>query len=262
MNTDVGVPCGFDRSIYLYEWRENRWNRRFALETRDYRRAAYSPQEVVELRLSPADARGSRLILTTGWPPACMSVWHTLFIRLFRVDTTQTLLLAQTPPANLGEDPAYSARLEPAGALVEFAGSSIDADILIRKHVLHYEVDRDKVRRIEPIALSPQDFVDEWLTRPWSEMAAWSDPQLASWHKKLHKDFVSGEYNAAQRCARPGQWQVSIDFDGQVSYFSLIERGNYRFRMLGISDGPQPDCSGQNELLRLGDPNLTLFPKN
>ena len=262
MSTDVGIPCGADRSVYLYEWRGDQWKRRFALETNDYRRAQYGPQNFVEVQVSSADFRGARLVLATGWPPACMSVWHTLYIRLFRVDASQAMLFEETPLANQGEDPAYSARLEPAGALIEFNGSSVDSGILIRKHVLRYAVEHDKVRRIEPIALSAQDFVEEWLTRPWAEIAAWSQPQLAERHNKLHKDFVSGDYQAVQRCTKPGEWQVSIAVDDKTSYFSLLDRGDYHFRMLDIRETPRPDCSGRNEILGLGDPKPTLFPKN
>jgi hypothetical protein len=152
MTTDVGIQCGVDRSVYLYEWRDNRWNRRFTLEANDYRKAEYGPQQFIELQISSADARGARLVLVTGLPPACMSVWHTLYIRLFRVDASQSLLVEETPLSNEGED--YSARLEPAGALIEFSGSSIDAAILIRKHVLHYRLDDDAVRRIDRIFTS------------------------------------------------------------------------------------------------------------
>jgi hypothetical protein len=247
MSTDVGIPCGADRSIYLYEWRGDRWNRRFALEANEGSRANYGPQNFVEIQISPVDARGARLILATGYPPACMSVWQTLYIRLFRVGATQTLLLEQTPTANQGED--YSARLEPNGALVKFDGFGIDASYLIRPHVLHYQLDHGKVQRIEPIALSPRDFVEEWLTRPWNEISVWSEPQLAEWHKKLHKDPVSGVYDAVRGCRNPGQWQISIDFDDKTtSYFSVLDRGDSRFKMLRVSERPRTDCSGRNEL--------------
>src|SRR5580704_13645898 len=70
----------------------------------------------------------SRLVLTTGWPPACMSLGHSLYIGLFRVDASQTLLWEAAPLANTGGDPAHS-RLERGDALVEFSGGSIDSGI-------------------------------------------------------------------------------------------------------------------------------------
>jgi hypothetical protein len=190
-----------------------------------------------------------------------MSVWQTFYIRVFRLDASQTLLLQEAPTANIDD---ASARLEPAGVLIEFSGFSVDAGILVRKYVLHYTVDADSVRRIDPIALSPQDFVEEWLARPWDEISAWTEPRLTEWHSKLHKDHVGGEYDAVRRCTKPGEWQVSIYLgDGDnPSYFSVLDRGEYRFRMLDISETPREECSGQNEMLGIGKPKPTLFPKN
>jgi hypothetical protein len=191
MSTDIGIPCGVDQSVYLYEWRNGRWDRRFVLEADAREWDKYGPQNSVDLQVSPAYANGSRLVLTTGWPPACISLWQTLTIKLFRVDAAQTLLVDRAELANQGED--LFARLEPSGALIEFGGSSMDTDILIRPHVLHYSIDQNGARRMEPIALSAQGFAEEWLTRPWAEIAEWSEPQLAEWHAKLHKDDVSRE---------------------------------------------------------------------
>src|SRR5207237_9397746 len=111
-----------------------------------------SPQAFTEVQISPPDRRGERLVLATGWPPACAGVWHSLFIRLFRVGASRTILLDQAPMANL--DPPYSTRLESDGLLVEFEGFSIDLGILIRRYVLHYTINEEKVRHSEPIALS------------------------------------------------------------------------------------------------------------
>ena len=246
MTTDVGIPCGEDQSVYLYEWRANRWNRRFALEAEDGSLAKYGPENSVELQISQADAGGARIILATAYPPACMSVWHTLYIRLFQISGGQKLLLERKPTANQGEE--YSARLEPNGALIKFAGFSIDSLYLIRNYVLHYNFEHGGVKRIDPIALSPRDFVEEWLTNPWTEISPWSEPQLAEFHNKLHKSYVSGSYDAVRRCSQPGTWQISVELENMTSYFSLIDRGDNRYRMLGISEKPRPDCSGRNEL--------------
>jgi hypothetical protein len=260
MSTDIGIPCGVDQSVYLYEWRNGRWDRRFAVEADASQWERYGPQNFVELQVSPPYSNGSRLVLTAGWPPACISLWQTLSIKLFRVDAAQTLLVDRAELANQGED--LFARLESSGALIEFGGSSIDNDRLSRRHILHYAVSQSGAQRIEPIALSAQAFVEEWLTRPWAEIAEWSEPQLAEWHAKLHKDYVSGEYQAVILCGPSGDKQVAINLDEEILYFSVTERGQYQFRMSGVSENPRSDCSGQDELLRLGDSKPTLFRKN
>jgi hypothetical protein len=259
MSTVLGVQCGSDRSVYLYEWRENRWNRRFAMEIDDYQKDRYGPKNSVELQVSAPDSRGARLVLATAWPPHCTSLWHSLYIQLFRFDASQTLLWEAAPLANTGEDPAHS-RLEPGGALVEFSGASIDSGIFIRKYVLHYAAEGVKVRRIEPIAVSARDFVDEWLRNSWAEMEPWSNPSFAAWHKRLHTDSVSGGFSAVRQCVGSGDWQVAIDIRETTYYFFVNDRGGYRFRMSGAGEQPRSDCTGPNQVGESGDSQPTLFP--
>ena len=53
-------------------------------------------------------------------------------------------------------------------------GLSIDGGILARQDVRHYRIDGPNAKRIDPLALRPRDFVDEWLTHEWKEAAFWS----------------------------------------------------------------------------------------
>ena len=58
--------------------------------------------------------------------------------------------------------------------------------------IRHYRVQRDVESRIDPVALTPRDFVDEWLTSTWRDGAAWSEDSsvapLQQSHKELHSD--------------------------------------------------------------------------
>jgi hypothetical protein len=261
LTTYLGVSCGSDHSVYLYEWRNSRWNRRFTIEADDSRLENYGPRNSVDVRLSAPDARGSRIVMTISEPPFCMSVWHDIDIRLYRIDTTQHMLVEEDALANYGEDSTWHARLEPDRALVEFVGGSIDSAVWIRRRVFHYAIHQDLVRRIEPVALSAQDFVEEWLTRPWADAGAWSEPVTAAWHAKLHKDSVFGDFNVVQRCAESGEWQVGIDFhDTSAAFFSVSETAQYRFRMKGVSERPQAGCSGGNDVRTMRAPMPSLIP--
>jgi hypothetical protein len=48
---------------------------------------------------------------------------------------------------------------------MEIRARSIDTAIHDRAHVLHFKVEGSTVQRADPVALQPQDFVDEWITR-------------------------------------------------------------------------------------------------
>jgi len=93
-------------------------------------------------------------------------------------------------------------------------------------------------------------FVEEWLRRPWGEISEWSDPQLAGWHSKLYSDKnpVFGDYDELRRCTKAGKWQFSVGFADKPLYFSVLDRGDNRYRMTAISETPSPHCLGPNQL--------------
>lgn len=234
LTTRIDLSCGEDTSVYLYAWAQDRWMRRFTLEPESH------------LNTLTIEA-GHGLVLATGWPPACASAWHPFFIGLYGIELSsaqprQKTLVEGTENANTeGET---SAHLEPNGMRVEFTGPSIDPVLAIRRHVLHYVIDSNGVRRTDPIALSAQDFVDEWITSPWRDAVAWSDPALATVHDQLPKQ---GQMGTVKRCAgssagsRAGSgevWQVAVVLTGQTRYFSLLDPGGHRYRMLAVSDAP------------------------
>src|SRR5205807_6030565 len=90
-------------------------------------------------------------------------------------DTTCSVFLrARKPPArpfSVTSTASGSERTSPTGPpaagrlLMELRDRRIDVGVHSRAHVLHYDL-RGAPERINPVALQPQDFVDEWLTRP------------------------------------------------------------------------------------------------
>ena len=108
--------------------------------------------------------------------------------------------------------------------------------------------------------------MDEWLTRGWNESAAWSaSPNLQQWHRKLHADFVAGEFtDLTMHCQTPDLWQVTIEphnvrknFEPEPKVYFLVRwRPPYRFMMMNISDKPWPRCTQED---READQWRTLF---
>lgn len=221
LTTRVDVACGEDTSAYLYEWSGDHWARRFTLEPE-------SPVDSLRIEAS------TTLVLATGWQPACASVWHPFFVGLYRIGAGQKTLLEGTENGN--PDGETTARLEPGGIRVEFTGASIDPVLAQRRHVLRYAVDGTGVHRADPVALSAQDFVDEWISSPWREAAAWSDPALAAIHDQLPK---KGQMGSVGRCAGAASvWQVSVALGQSWRYFRVSEQGEHRYRMLAVSETP------------------------
>lgn len=128
------------------------------------------------------------------------------------------------------------------------------------------------MKRVDPLALNPGNFVREWLTHDWRETALWSESanrrSTREWHTKLHRDFVSGEFiYPTMHCpSTPDLWQVGIEFSDPATpigaepkgtYFLVRWRPPYTFRMVQVSDRTFPTCTEEDPK---ADESQTLFP--
>jgi hypothetical protein len=105
------------------------------------------------------------------------------------------------------------------------------------------------------MAFQPQDFAEEWLTRPWSEMQVHSAPTTQKWHAKLHADFVLGNYTHVTLCAaKPDRWSIGLELtfmggkelkDPIEAHLLVRDLGNYRFEMEAVSDSEFEGCPGE-----------------
>jgi len=122
--------------------------------------------------------------------------------------------------------------------------------------------------------LQPQDFVDEWLTRPWSEMQSSSDgitlEKLKKWHDFLGGELTSGEFGLVLPCvAKPGYWQGGVEMysfgekdlpEPLDVYFLVQQSEQYRFKMIKIGFDQEDDCPGEGRP-DLQGPIPSLFPR-
>ena len=148
--------------------------------------------------------------------------------------------------------------------MIEFAVASISVTIHNREMILHYKVDGDKVSRVDPVVLSPRDFVDEWLTQSWGESSGWSEwahrEALHQWHRKLYRGSVEDFIHPTKHCkGMPDLRQVGVTFrnpSGDV-YFLVRWKPPYRFSLVEASAHANPRCLEED--LEADEPR-TLFP--
>lgn len=203
------------------------------------------------------------MILTLGAEPWCTSNWHPAYHRLWRVNSSGTKLLIHHAEIAYQRAGTYSVgsvtrdwlnNQSPIDVLIEFTEGSIDSSVHSRQAVRHCSIQGDDVERIDPVALSPRDFVDEWLVRSWTESAAWSSvSKLQEWHKKLHADLVFGDfdYPTSTNCQTPDLWQVGFTPVDEKKNFKLKPevyflarwRPPYHFTMVGAAGKPRADCN-------------------
>ena len=209
-------------------------------------------------------------MLTLGSYPWCSSNWQGVYYRLFPLGRD----LEPAPIVN-GSEYAYVGRHDPPiqgsattdDLLVEFTVGSLDPGLTSREAIRHYKIKGGSAKRTDPLALSPSDFVDEWLTTDWKESASWCEPtnrsSMTAWRQRL-KDAPTEFMFPTMHCLqRPDLWQVALDSSGTQStqpkptYFLVRWRPPYRFRMVSVGDKPWPGCTEKDAA---ADQDRTLFP--
>ncbi|HWZ32225.1 MAG TPA: hypothetical protein VNX18_12865 [Bryobacteraceae bacterium] len=245
----ASMDCGSDEAVYMYLFRAGHWQRTFTDHPgKDF---GYTG---VTLKVSEPDAQSRRLLLVHYYSVQCASTWMGMSYSIFRVnargDTRQ--LLSDRHGFWLGNDgPEFV--VSPHEVIVEFLDSSVDVEIHNRTHIHRYNFAQG-TRRLEPIALQPQDFVEEWLTRPWDEVKSWSAAGLKELHGQLHSDYIGARYLGVVPCgAKAGNWLVELSVtrvgerefsDPLETYFLVRDLGNYRYRMEAVPFETPPECEG------------------
>ncbi len=248
----VSVRCGGDQAVYGYRFDANGWARVIS----DHPASDFGYGAAFEV--SDADAQGRRLLLIRRGSVQCASTWMGMTYSVFRMASA-----AGTPPVSLlsGEhgfwmgnvDNGLVFALKPDELIIELLDGSVDLGIPNRTQIHRYSF-VDGVKRLEPVALQPQDFAEEWLTRPWSEMQSESSPKTLKWHSTLYADLVMGKYSNVLLCAaKPDRWSIGfeITYIGKELkepidvYLRVRDLGNYRFEMEAVSDSQFEGCLGE-----------------
>lgn len=244
LRVDVGLPYGVDGSAYLYAARNGRWQQVFAHE----RRQNEFGNVLNKVAFSSADPEGNHLVLALTTPVVSAGCVHGFGYDLYRVGPD---IRRAVPILSRGEtsDICYGAgevTMERDGFRIDF--TALDRGAERRAGVVHYKVRGNLASRITPVALKPEDFVDEWLQRTWFEAREWSaygnEKALRAMHEGLNgKDSFMTSYTAAHRCGETDRWQVRVDVaDTPTRYFLISEPAKQQYQMMAISSTPNPGC--------------------
>jgi hypothetical protein len=267
--TGAGIECGFDQSAYVYSWSGEKWMRVHQFEQNVYEKGKYFPKTIKSVQISPSNGQKDHLLLTLGYESWCSSAWHKVYYRVDRLGPDW-----QARPLVERQELAWNPELiegtiGPTDALVEFPIGAIDVGVHHRPAVRHYAILGDSVQRIDPVALRPSDFVDEWLTHDWSEAQEWSESKHRGAMQDRHRVFDTGHFlfPTTHCAATPDLWQVGIDLSNPPTpwdkppngtYFLVRWRPHYKFSMVDVSAQPFPGCTEKDP--SADDEPRTLFP--
>jgi hypothetical protein len=268
VQTAVGIQCGYDESAYIYERKDNRWQPFWESQQDNYTKDKYVPQNSRSVLISPADYRPdgdktAHVIVTLGTYPRCSSNWYPIYYRIWQTKSGEPtkLLLDENEVAFLAEP--IQAAVWADDVLIEYAVGSIDGDVHNRRQIRHFAVKQGMIERIDPVVLSPRDFVDHWISGSSKEVLAQTAPDLKAaldnWSRRFKGpfEFIDPACHCTQK---PDLWQVGVrdpTSERPLGYFLIRWRPPYHFSMAGVGAKPWPDCTGEDPE---ADAFHTLFP--
>ena len=264
--TTLTVPCGDDSSVYVFQNSSPGWKLVLAQESNHYPTVG-GAQGAIQYSLSSRDASGKWFLVTADVGPWCSSAWHGLRYKVLRPGATPfdpKVLLSKYVGIYEGCDEWYKLTAWRDGFQISHLNyQSLDPAKLVRVHLERYAVSADRVTRVPPLALLPQDFLDEWVRLPWEEAVQWTrSPKLngiRTWHERLQRSqsrSYYSEFDFVQPCGKekqPAHWQIGVWIEAKNRpeglpdelFFTIAQERN-DFYVEDVSTKRPPGCRGHS----------------
>ncbi len=258
------IECGADAVLFIFSSDGGSWHEVLRWQSKPYssiKDAFWS----FDSRISPADNLGRWYVVTKHIAPWCSSTWSGIGYEALRPQpgsVNPKVLLSGDDFMWWGNEDFGSLSVNAKDFDVRFHSASIHGGVHNRVWIRHFAISGDTVTRVQPIAVSPRDFVDEWLISPWKSAVGWSSKtaseQLRQEHEGLSRANKSTDlllsFGTIYGCSdAQNHYQVEMveetgpkfDIDHSI-YFHVI--GNNPYNMAGVSRTPDPRCSGRDLL--------------
>jgi hypothetical protein len=265
VTANFSIECGGDTVLLIFSPSNESWSEVLRWQKKPYATVAGGTL-AFDYDISPPDDAGQWFLVTHDVAPWCSSAWSDIRYSALRPtpdpDHPKTLF-SGSDFMWWGNDDFGTLIVQKSAFDLRFHSASIDGGIHNRVWVRHYSVIGDAVRRVQPVAVSPRDFVDEWIVSPWQQASQWSsNPELrqahAAWSERKKSATSLLEYDSVQRCAdSPEHYQVEVAVESgpkfetaRPRYFQV--RGDGDYTMLRVSDKSDARCSGPSILDEMG----------
>ena len=131
--------------------------------------------------------------------------------------------------------------------------------------IARYEIVGDQFRRVQPLAMTPEDFLDEWVRLGWEEAARWSsqsgEADLQMWHSNFNSlASDSTEIEFVQSCHEQRKadkvWLVSLWIDQRRNptikderLYIVVSERQRAFFVDAVSTSRPAGCAGKSRPL-------------
>jgi len=262
ITADFSIECGGDTVLLIFSSKDGSWSEVLHWQTKPYTTVAGGTM-AFDYGISPVDDSGGWYAVVHTIAPWCSSTWSSIRYEVLRPTAdalNPRVLMSKSDFMWWGNEDYGTVTVGRNEFDLRFHSSSIDAGVHNRVFIRHYAVMGDTVRRTQPVAVSPRDFVDEWIVSPWSDARGWSSeasaPELRQAHETWSRHEKSTnrllEFCSAHKC--PGDsYQVEVcEETGKnfnVSHSNYFEvAGSGPFTMTRVSTSPNSRCKGRDLL--------------
>jgi len=262
--TQLWVPCGSqdpDAKVYVFQGGIRKWNLLISADA-DFDPLMESEESGVQYHLSPADPSGKFYLAIAHSPPSCRDeppyVRYEILLPGQSDDGSKTIF-SRREAVNDHFKPPFRLQAEADWfSLTRGIVRKLDGEPGVS--IARYKISGDQVMRIQPLALTPENFLDEWTQLDWEEASHWSAPthraEIEAWHASLHGlANDSAEFESVQACPATGDldssWLVTLWIDRQENpsfpqtrLYVAIARHNGTFDVENVRNTTDTSCPG------------------
>ncbi len=262
VSTQLWLPCGSadpDSAIYVFRGISRRWELVLSTDS-DFDPVGGDDEGGLQYKISPRDSRGRWFLAVAQLPPSCGGDGNVLRYKALRPGANAdnpTVFVAQREVIDKGFDPSFRLDVqEDWFAVTEGKQRVLGRGPGVR--ILRYAVDNNKIRRIAPLAVYPEDFLDEWARLSWDDARQWvtesSEGSLKKWHTKL-TNVDSSEIEMMRHCSgnedSDGTWLIELAVDSRTDpsmedkqIYVQVAKKNNTFLVSSIQNSLPAGCSG------------------
>ena len=267
VTTQLWVPCGSsdpDAAIYVFQGRARKWDLVLATDS-DFNTIGSRQVSGMDYRISPPDSSGKWFLAVGQVPPSCSRTTNVLRYKALRPSLdpdSPTVLVSGREVVNSNFDPAFRIDAHEYWFAVT-VGKTRRLDDDPGVEIFRYEVGEKSAARMPPLALTADDFLDQWAQMDWEGAKRWSSDSanLTAWHEKLH-ELTPGtsEVEAVRRCrgSEDGDqdWLVEVSIDqapnpgfGAENLYIEITKRSGAFSVVGAQKQRPAGCADPKSLM-------------
>jgi hypothetical protein len=276
VSTQLWLPCGStdpDSAIYVFRGMARQWQLVLAVES-DFDPTGERDETGMQYRISPPDTSGHWFLVLARVPPSCRRPHNVLRYKALKPGLKPEeplVLLSGRETTNPFFEPPFRIDVESDWFAITHGGlRKLDGEPGIA--VLRYDLSDYRVRRVAPIALTPEDFLDQWAQMSWDEARRWtrpsSDSNLRDWHEKLNSlSSDSTEIESVHHCSGTAEgdqeWLLELSIDerlnpslGDQYLHAEVAKRNGIFSLDAVYKSHPTGCPGKTALTPIVDHEL------